>query len=139
MGNFTEIEHAADYALRVWGIDYADLLQSAGEGLIYLLLTGEQAAPVQWAEYVVEAPDPAALLQRALREVLHQAQEGRAPVTFEVLEASQEPPRARCRIGLAAADQSHDLLHRDLKAVTYHDLAIRREQERLTVTLTFDT
>jgi SHS2 domain-containing protein len=139
MGNFTEIEHTADYALRVWGIDYVDLFQTAGEGLIYLLLGGEQAAPAEFAEYEVEAPDLAALLQRALREMLYQAEQGRAPVTFEVLEIIQEPPQAHCRVGLLPPGEGLRLLRRTLKAVTYHDLNIRQEDGRLTVTLTFDT
>jgi SHS2 domain-containing protein len=138
MGGFTEIEHTADYALRVWGTDLPDLIHSAGQGLIHLLLGGETAAPAQWVEYEVEAPDDAALLLRAVRELLYQVEEGRVPVAFEVLAATSKPARATCRVGLAAPEEGRGLLQRGIKAVTYHDLAIRPEGDRLTVTLTFD-
>jgi SHS2 domain-containing protein len=139
MGGFTEIDHTADYALRVWGIDLGDLIASAGQGLIALLL-GDAMAPVaEWVEYEVEAPDEAALLLRALREVLYQVEEGRVPVAFEVLAATAEPARARCRVGLTAPGEGQGLVQRAIKAVTYHDLAIRPEGDWLTVTLTLDT
>ena len=139
MGTFTEIEHTADYALRVWGINLSDVIQTAGQGLISMLLGGETAPPVEELAYEVEAPDTAALLLRALREVLYQVEEGRVPVAFEVLEAQEDPPRATCRIGLAAEGTGRELLHRAIKAVTYHDLVLRPEAGGLTVTLTFDT
>ena len=139
MGTFTEIEHTADYALRVWGIDLPDVIQTAGQGLIHLLLGGDTAPPVEWIAYAVEATDTAALLVQALREVLYQVEEGRVPVAFEVLEATDDPPRAKCRLGLTAEGEGRERLHRAIKAVTYHDLAIRPEGDKLTVTLTFDT
>lgn len=134
---YEEIDHAADYALRVWGKDLRELIESAGRGVIALLLAGETVAAGEWVAYEVEAPDVETLLLRAVREILYQVEAERAPVAFEVVEAEQESPRARCRMGLAAAG-TEGLVRRGIKAVTYHDLRIRREGEQLGVTLTLD-
>ena len=40
---------------------------------------------------------------------------------------------------LLALAQGKSYLHRELKAVTYHDLIIKREATGLSLTLTFDT
>ena len=135
---YEEIDHTADYALRVWGKDLRELLENAGRGVIALLTGGETAPVAEWVEYGVEATEAAGLLLRAVREILYQTEAGRPPVAFEVVDAAEEPPRARCRVGLAAEEASEGLVRRAIKAVTYHDLTIRREGEELVVTLTLD-
>ncbi len=139
MGGFEEIEHTADYALRVWGQDLRDLIESAGRGLLYLLLGEQKPAATSWVEYEVEAPDAAALVLRCLRELLYRVDEGEVPVALEVTQADEEPPTANCRLGLVPLAQGKSYLHRELKAVTYHDLIIKREATGLSLTLTFDT
>jgi SHS2 domain-containing protein len=139
MGTFQEIEHTADYALRLQGEDLRDLLQAAGEGFIALVTDEGRPAPRRWAEYQVGADDPALLVLRAVRELLYYLDGGDLPVAWQALKAIEDPPAAGLRVGLVPLAEAGDHLHRHVKAVTYHDLEIRRDEQGLSLILTFDT
>jgi SHS2 domain-containing protein len=139
MGTFQEIDHTADYALLLRGADLRDLLQAAGDGFVALVTDDERPAPRRWAEYEVQADDAALLVLRALRELLYYLDDGDLPVAFQALEAAEDPPTARLRVGLVPLAEAADHLHRHVKAVTYHDLQMRRDDQGLSLILTFDT
>jgi len=139
MGTFREIEHTADYAVLIRGRDLRDLLQTAGDGFLALLSDEDRPPPGRWVECQVQADDPAALVMRSVRELLRFVESGDVPVAVETLQVSDQPPRARLRVGLAPLEVARRHLHRNIKAVTYHDLEIRRDREGLSLVLTFDT
>ena len=139
MGRFEEIDHTADYALRVWGEDLRDLLETAGQGLIWLMTAGEAPAPSQWREYHLQAVDLEGLLVACLRELLALAEAGTLPAALQVREAGDRPPAAWLRVGVLPLPQARGYLHRHIKAVTYHNLALRPACGGLGVTITFDT
>lgn len=139
MGTFQEIEHTADYALLLRGRDLRDLLQAATDGFLALVTDDRRPAPSFWKEYEVHAEDPALLVMRAVRELLYRIEEGEVPVAAEVLQAGEDPPQARLRLGLAPLEVARRHLHRVVKAVTYHDLHLRRDADGLSLVLTFDT
>jgi SHS2 domain-containing protein len=139
MGSFREIEHTADYALQLRGADLRDLLQAAGDGFLTLVTDESRPAPRQWAEYQVQAEDAALLVLRAMRELLYYLEDGDLPVAFQALDATEDPPRAHLRVGLVPLAQAADHLHRHVKAVTYHDLEIHRDDQGVSLILTFDT
>ncbi len=139
MGTFQEIEHTADCALLVRGSDLRDLLQAAVDGFLALVTDEQRPAPVHWTEYEVRADDPAVLVMRAVRELLYRLQEMQVPVAAEVLEASEAPAQALVRAGLVPLSVAGPHLHRLIKAVTYHDLELRRDPQGLSLVLTFDT
>jgi len=74
-----------------------------------------------------------------VREMLYRLEKGEVPVAAEVLEAGEDPPRARLHVGLAPFEVARRHLHRVVKAVTYHDLHLRRDEDGLSLVLTFDT
>lgn len=139
MGTFQEIEHTADYALLLRGSDLRDLLQAAVDGFLALVTDNRRPPPSFWTEYEIRADDPAVLVMRAVRELLYGIDQAQVPVAAEVLEAGEDPPRARLRVGLAALEEARPHLHRAVKAVTYHDLHLRRDADGLSLVLTFDT
>ena len=139
MGTFQEIEHTADYALRLQGRDLRDLLQAAGEGFVALVTDEGRPAPLRWVEYQVQADDGALLVLRAVRELLYYLDDGDLLVAFQAVEATPDPPAAHLRVGLVPLAQAEEHLHRHIKAVTYHDLQIRRDDQGLSLILTFDT
>ena len=139
MGTFQEIEHTADYALLVRGTDLRDLLQAAGDGFLALVTDEHRPPAARLEEYEISADDPATLVMRAVRELLYYLEEGELPVSFEALSATESPARGRVRVGLVGLDEAGDHLHRAIKAVTYHDLQIRKDREGLNLVLTFDT
>jgi SHS2 domain-containing protein len=139
MGGFTEVDHTADYALRVWGRDLRDLMESAGRGLIYLLV-GENSPPAEEErEVAVEGPDRGVLVMRGARELLHLLEDAYAPVSVAVVDLDEPGLRARLRVGVVPAESVQDRLHVAIKAVTYHHLDIEEREGQLEMTLTFDT
>jgi SHS2 domain-containing protein len=123
----------------VWGADLQEMIEAAGQGLVDLISDPERPPAERWEEYDIHAEDPAALLVRALRELLYCLDAGWAPVDFQVLEAKDAPATAKCRVGLAPLDKAQKHLHRQVKAVTYHDLRIQRGPQGLSTVVTFDT
>lgn len=137
-----EIEHTADLGIEVEAASLAELFRRAAAGTMALVREevgpDEPAAPSQRAagERLVwlEAEDTGGLLVRWLRELLYlQEVEGFVyrDATFERLEASRL--RARVR---GEADPSPPV--RELKAVTYHGLEVRREDGRWRARVIFD-
>jgi SHS2 domain-containing protein len=139
MGTYEEIPHTADYALQVRGADLPDLMEAAGAGFLALVNTPERPGPARLIEFEITAEDPAVLVLRAVRELLYYLEAGELPVTFEVMEATEDPPAARLRVGLVPLAGAAHYSGRAPKAVTYHDLRLGRDERGLYLTLTFDT
>ena len=139
MGSFQEIEHTADYALLLRGVDLRDLLQAAGDGFLALVTDESRPAPNRWAQYHVSAEDGALLVRRAITELLYYLEDGDLPVAFQALAVTEDPPAASLRVGLVPLSEAGDHLHRHVKAVTYHDLQLRRDDQGLSLILTLDT
>src|SRR3990172_958169 len=71
VAGFEEIEHTADWSLRVWGTDFANLLQQAARGMMELSGIRLMAGKRQDREFIVEATDAEGLLVNFLGELLH--------------------------------------------------------------------
>jgi len=133
---FEHLPHTADLKIRAWAPDLSGLIEQAARALIDLLVEGE-AEPTEQVEIAAEGHDAEETLLDCLREVLLLRElRGLLPVTAEVPEAGEQS--ATCRIGAVPAEEAAELLGEEIKAVTYHDLEIRREDDRLVVEVVFD-
>lgn len=132
---YEEVDHTADWALRLRGRDLDELLANAARGL--LALSGAQAAgdahAGAWQTLRLTAADPEALLVAWLEELLF-AMESRGVLysTAEVHVEGGTDLTARVREAPIAS------LARPIKAVTFHDLKIEAAEEGLTATVVFD-
>jgi SHS2 domain-containing protein len=129
---FTEIEHTADWALKVWAPDLALLFAQAAEGMYWLMET--QLSTGQRVERVIEAGgmDPESQLVYFLSELLYLGEsEG---LGFDQFEITFEADSLRAVVGGAPVMAQK----KEIKAVTYHNLAIRQEGQRYTVVIVFD-
>ncbi len=129
---FTEIAHTADWALNVWAPNLPLLFVQAAEGMYWLMETALQAGPR--AERVVELDgvDTESLLVAFLNELLYLGEsEGLGFDQFDVTLAENH---------LRAAVQGAPiaLLKKEIKAVTYHNLAVKHTGKLYTVTIVFD-
>ncbi len=130
---FEEVEHTADWALRVWGVDPASLFRAAAEGMLHLI--GAQAVEGQrsWRQVHLSAADAEGLLVSWLEELLFNLEtEGVTPTDFQlsitdrrelqgrVLEAPSERPK------------------KEIKAVTFHNLSIEDSEKGLETVIVFD-
>jgi SHS2 domain-containing protein len=131
---FEEVEHTADRALRIHGRDREELFANAAAGLNSLMLASDSADPGSVTKHIeLEAADPEDLLVAWLSELAFWAEtESLIFSRFHFTELSPTRLTATVYGGPVKALQKH------VKAVTFHNLAIRREPEGLVVTVVFD-
>lgn len=130
---FEEVEHTADWALKVRGVDLPDLFKNAAVGMMQLM----DALPAQHDPLVrtieIEAIDRESLLVAWLEELLF-GMEIRS-VTYQDIRINIIGDTA-----LQATIEELPLVSiaKPIKAVTYSELAIRPVQGGLEVTIVFD-
>ena len=133
--DFEEVEHTADWALRVRGRDLRQLLTNAARGMSHLLVSEVAAVPSQVERrFVLDAMDAESLLVAWLSELAYWAES--EMLVFQEFELSQVRPdhlEAVVRGGHVFGLQKH------IKAVTYHNLKIiEAEDGWLEATVVFD-
>ena len=131
--SFEEIEHTADWAYRVRGENLAELLIQAALGLYSLV--GMELVPGSRIRRSIQlkAIDRESLLVAWLNELLYfHESEG---LGFEQIKI-QELDETSIQAQVTGAPTQQWL--KDIKAVTYHNLAIRETESGLEVTLVLD-
>ena len=119
------VEHTADWAVRVRGRDLIELFRHAALGMARLL-AGDVSA------LALESHDVEGLLVEWLGELAYWAE--RDGLVFPVVEFDELTPTTL----RGAAHGGPAALQKHIKAVTYHDLAIRPHDNGLEVTIVFD-
>lgn len=138
-GTYRAIEHTADLALAVEADTLEDLFRFAALGM-FELIRGEAAGPESsrlpiWRGVAVEAPDREALLVAWLGELLYaHTAEGLFLAEIRYVEVGQG--RAQGEVGFVPLGSG--VVERELKGVTYHDLAVERGDGRWHVRIVFD-
>ena len=131
------IDHTADYAMRAWGADFPQLLQNAATGMIRLLVDVGNLSPDEHLELSVTGDTREQVLVHMLKQLLLMPEDGLVAVRTDVLFANGTS--AHVRVGTVDLEAAAERLEADIKAVTYHDLAIRDEAGGLSVQVVFDT
>jgi SHS2 domain-containing protein len=134
---FEILEHTADLKLRAWGGSLEGLFRSAAEGFYYvigdLVLTGEsQAVSIE-----LEAPDATDLFHDWLAELLFRFDARRvqlAAMQFDRIDDHRLVVRAQQR----RIDPARSRFNAEVKAVTYHGLAVEERQGRYEATVILD-
>ena len=131
---FEEIEHTADWALRVRGRDLNDLLCNAARGMTSLMVADPASIPLTHQEQIdMEAYDAESLLVNWLSELAYWAEtESLVFGEFNLIQVAATHLQAVVRGGRVSALQKH------IKAVTYHNLKIITTTQGLEVTIVFD-
>ncbi len=133
MSPFREIEHTADWALEVWAPTLAQLFVEAARGMQSLAGAQAGSGDARELRLVLSALDAEGLLVAWLQELLFYTEaDGLVFDAFEI-EALTET-RLLARVSGRPAGR----LDKAIKAVTYHNLAIRPTLDGFRVTLVFD-
>jgi SHS2 domain-containing protein len=134
MLDFEEIEHTADWALRVRGRDLRDLLINAARGMVSLIVADPAALPSDVEQALeLDSIDAESLLVDWLSELAYWAEtEMLVFHRFELHDVAPTSLRATVRGGHAPELTKH------IKAVTYHNLEIAETAEGLEATVVFD-
>ena len=132
LAGFREIAHTADWELAAWAPDLAGLLEQAARGMYALAGVQLRPGPRQARTVIVHASDAESLLVRFLSELLFLGEkDGLAFDSFDLQVKGEALHAALSGAPVAAQDK-------EIKAVTYHKLAIRQTQNGLAVNLVFD-
>jgi SHS2 domain-containing protein len=129
---YREIEHTADWELEVWAPELLALLETAARGMYALSGTRLQDNPRLERTIELQSHDHESLLVTFLSELLYLGeQEGLAFDSFE-LSLLDDHLHAHLK-GAPLASQN-----KEIKAVTYHNLAVRQTEAGLEVNIVFD-
>jgi len=128
-----EIDHTADWALRVWGEDLRTLYENAARGMLSLI-GGELLADAPLSRiFELRAGDWETLLVDWLSELLYLIEDESVIITeVAVQRVADLALTAEVRGGPGKN------LNKHIKAVTYHNLAIQNAPQGYMVTLVFD-
>ncbi len=129
---YQERAHTADWALEVWASDLVGLLQQAAHGMYALMHARLQAEPREAYHFEIVAPDRETLLVTFLAELLYFTQ--RDDVGFDRLDLTYEGER----LTVEAEGAPIESIAKEIKAVTYHNLAVCETERGLEATIVFD-
>ncbi|HET6440921.1 MAG TPA: archease [Phycisphaerae bacterium] len=131
MGTFRTFDHTADVGLEVRGESLEDLLATAAQAVFSLIIEAGPSAVETEAEVLAEAETGARaewedVFVVWLQELLYRFEmEHLVPLEFDFAEAG--PARVRARVGFGRFDPKRHRAATEVKAVTYHELAVREE------------
>ena len=131
---FEEVEHTADHAMRIFGENLKELFVSAAEGMTSLMVADMSGIAGEIDKTIeLEAIDPESLLVEWLSELAYWAEaEMLIFKTFRIKHLTDNHLVASVTGGKMPA------LEKLIKAVTYHNLKIKKNQQGLEVTIVFD-
>jgi SHS2 domain-containing protein len=142
MANYEIVDHTADWALRVWGQDLADLLLQAALGMNRLMIGDEnwtatedlQAASLTvHRDLEIDTFDPETLLVDWLTELAYFAE--MEQLIFPHISLSNVSPT---HLNATIQGSIVPELVKHIKAVTYHNLEITETKAGLEATIVFD-
>jgi riboflavin kinase/FMN adenylyltransferase len=130
---YREIEHTADRALQVWGNELSDLFVGATRGMYSLMADVDGLVPTHWREVRLDALDRESLLVDWLNELLFLTEtEGLLFVEFDIESLTDTALVARVG-GVRALPTKAQI-----KAATFHNLALVRDENGWSTVITFD-
>jgi SHS2 domain-containing protein len=132
--DFEIVDHTADWALRIYGSDLAQLFSNAAMGMASLLVQDIQEVPIEVVRQLeLEAYDAETLLVDWLTELAYWAEdEGLIFPEISLSEVTDTHLEANLSGGRVAELLKH------IKAVTYHNLEIVKTEKGLAATVVFD-
>ncbi len=129
MGTFETFDHTADVGLEVRGESLEDLLATAARAVFSVMLDAGPDAVETEAEVLAETDAASGLedvLVAWLQELLYRFEMERlVPLEFDFAEVGLA--RVRARVGFGRFDPKRHHAETEVKAVTYHELAVREE------------
>ena len=135
---YRELEHTADWAVRVWGDSLAALFEHAAEAMFELQGADLAAEAVQATVTHCQAPDLEALLVSWLSELLYHSETGDVVYTRFAVEITDDAVKGFRLSALANGYPGRGPLSH-VKAVTYYDLSVEDTENGWEATVTFDT
>lgn len=137
---FKIIDHTADIGIRVFGRTLEELFVNAAEGMRELVVSGKGDSPFSLeglSPFNITALDQNQLLVKWLQEILYLIDaKNLVPVNFAISKITENNLSAK--VFTTPFDPKVHEARRQIKAVTYHDLQIKKVRGRFEVSVIFD-
>lgn len=133
MQGYEEVEHTADWALRIRAGTLEELFIRAALGMLQLAGAEPREGPTQKRWIELQATDNESLLVTWLEELLFVIET--EEVTFTEFDLRME---SNTRLTATVHEAPLKNIKKHIKAVTYHDLRITQLEAGLEVTVVFD-
>ncbi len=131
------LDHPADLGIESWGSTFAEALSMAVSGLISILVDPATVDPTEQKLISVSAVDSESLVVKVLSDVLFLF-DGELFVPKSLSVTSDAPTSLQ---GLVNGEPLREGKHRmrtDVKAVTYHQVSVRRRTSEVFITVYLD-
>lgn len=128
------LEHTADIKLKIYGNDFADLLENSGHALSDLILPGKNKSEIA-REFSIEGDSDEQLLVKFLNELIYLLQSEN--LIFCKFDIEQVDLRIHAICKGSYMDPDDNPMY-DVKAATYHDLRIEKTRNGLTAQVILD-
>ncbi|MFN7036422.1 MAG: archease [Bellilinea sp.] len=129
---FEELQHTADWALRVWAPDRAELFRQAALGMNTLMGLNFEEEPGGRVDLHLTAEDDESLLVSFLNEILFYLEIDR--IGFEDFPLKLNGNRLDAELW----GKPIRSIEKPIKAVTFHNLVVERGADGLEARLVFD-
>ena len=129
---FEEVDHTADWAIRVWADRLDELFKAAAGGMYSLLDVQVDPQVRSSADFCLTGIDPETFLVGFLSELLYRLESNRA--AFDRIDLQFKAAFLEAHVeGAQVISQN-----KEIKAVTYHNLKIRQVNGTYETTIVFD-
>lgn len=129
---YREIEHTADWALKVWANDFPQLLSLAVVGMYELAGTKFGEPSLNNRQIQVDGIDRESFLVNFMTELLYLGEDEGMAGTIEGLTEKENVLLVGISVRPILSQE------KEIKAVTFHNLEIETTMNGLTVTIVFD-
>jgi len=123
---FELLEHTADVGVVGYGDTMADAFESVAYGMFSIMADLDKYTPTEHRNVVAVGDDDITLLERFLSSMLVLFDgDGLLPLDFEINEISSW--RLTCQVSACKVTNSIEWLGPQVKAVTYHQMAVENQ------------
>lgn len=137
MGKITFLDHTGDIGFDLRALTLIDLFELAAQGLYNIMIERVPKPAKGEASLDLSEDSPDLLLRSFLSELLYRFLAHRE-ILVGFSEFRIEPRRLTARASTARFDPTRDGLKTELKAVTYHQLDVRRDAQGWKARVIFD-
>jgi len=131
------INHTADLGIKVWGNSLKELFENAACSMFDIMAELDKVRTRYFLDVEMEEERTDELLADWLRNLLYKFNgEGYLLKEFNIEEISKKGLKAK--VGGEKLDLSRHILKREIKAVTYHDLAVKKTSQGWQAQVIFD-
>ena len=137
MKKYEQIPHTADIAIRAYGADLKELFMNAAYGMFDIIADLDGLKKSITVNVKIEAASPEELLVSWLDELLYNFYT-KEIIFYDFEMDSIGDGKLSAKAHGRYVSQNRNRLKTEIKAVTFHDLSIKKDKDGLSVDIVFD-